>query len=112
MEARIPTKPVKVMITTDDYEIQGCLHIKVGSYQSRLSDLLNAKDVKFLPITDAVYLGVNNPEGKPSHADIMIVRIDSIKSVVPDTEAEKKATKEAQAENDYKNPNVQPKGWG
>jgi hypothetical protein len=112
METKVPTKPVKVMITTDDYEIQGYLHIKVGGYQSRLSDLLNAKDTKFLPVTDVVFLGVNNPEGEPTSADTMIIRIESIKSVVPDTAAEKKAAAEAKAEGDHKNPNVQPKGWG
>lgn len=98
------------MITTDDYEIQGYLHIKVGGYQSRLSDLLNAKDAKFIPITDAVYLQTHNPDGQPQHADTMIVRIDSIKAVVPYAEQEKKAMREAKSigeDNDMK-----PKGWG
>lgn len=110
MEAKIPTKPIKVMITTDDYEIQGCLHIKVGGYQSRLSDLLNAKDTKFIPVTDAVYLGINNPDGQPQHADTMIVRIDSIKAVVPDTREEKKAAGEVRGQG--LDGNVKPKGWG
>lgn len=112
MRAKIPTKPVKVSITTDDYEIQGYLHIKVGDYHSRLSDLLNTKDAKFIPVTDAVYLSVNAPDAEPAHADTMIVRIDSIKSVVPDTEAEKKATREARSDGDMNNPNISPKGWG
>jgi hypothetical protein len=112
MEAKVPTKPIKVSITTDDYEIQGYLHIKVGGYQSRLSDLLNAKDAKFIPVTDAVYLGVNNPEGTPAHADTMIIRISSIKAVVPNTAAEKKATNEIKGQADINNPNISPKGWG
>ena len=112
MDTKIPTKPVKVMISTDDYEIQGCLHIKVGAYHSRITDLLNSKDVKFIPITDALYLGVNDPEGEPAYADTMIVRIDSIKAVVPDPESEKKSTEEARIESNLMNPETQPKGWG
>lgn len=110
MQAKVPTKPIKVMITTDDYEIQGYLHIKVGGYQSRLSDLLNAKDTKFIPVTDAVYLSVTNPDGRPQQADTMIVRVDTIKAVVPDTREEKKANKEVQAMSPDKN--ISPQGWG
>jgi len=110
LDTKIPTKPVKVMITTDDYEIQGHLHIKVGGYQSRLSDLLNSKDARFIPVTDAVYLQVNNPEGEPQHADTMIVRISSIKAVIPYPDEEKKAAEEYRSSG-YEG-NVKPKGWG
>jgi hypothetical protein len=92
------TKPVRALITTDDYEIQGCLHIRVGGQHSRISDMLNNRESKFIPITDAIFLGVNNPEGQPRHVETMILRIDSIKAIVPDADEERKATEEARAE--------------
>jgi hypothetical protein len=118
MTDSVPTKPIKVLITTDLEVIQGYLHVKVGGYQSRISDLLNAKDIKFLPITDAVFLNVNNPKKEPDQVETIIVRIDSIRSVVPDSSSEEKAVKEAEieaeAEKEHEEPdsNLQPKGWG
>jgi hypothetical protein len=112
VDLKVPTKPVKVMISTDDYEIQGCLHIKVGSYHSRLTDLLNSKDAKFIAVTDALFLGINDPKGEPAYADTMIIRIDSIKAVLPDAEAEKKAIEEARTERNLQHPDARPKGWG
>ena len=51
LESKITTQAIKVMITTDVYEIEGFLHIKPGGYQSRVSDLLNAKGLQYIPIT-------------------------------------------------------------
>lgn len=39
----VQTQAIRVMVTTDDYEIEGFIHVKPGGYQSRVSDLLNVK---------------------------------------------------------------------
>lgn len=79
----IQTKPIKVLITTDDYEIEGCMHIKPGGYQSRLSDLLNAKDLNYIPVTDAVFRKIRHPDEPPRRAETVILKLDTVKMVVP-----------------------------
>lgn len=79
----IQTKPIKVMIATDDYEIEGNMHIKPGGYQSRLSDLLNAKELHYIPVTDVVFRKIRHPDEPPRHADTVIIKMDTIKMVVP-----------------------------
>lgn len=81
---KIKTQPTKVLITTDDYEIQGLVHIKPGGYQSRVSDLLNARDLHFIPITQATYRSLRHPGEAPRQARTVIVRLDTIKMVVPE----------------------------
>lgn len=109
MVAKVPTKPVKVTITTDDFLIQGYLHIKVGGYQSRISDLLNNKDARFIPITDAEFVDINNRVEPPQYTDTMIVRIDSIKAVVPDTADEANAARQIQSPR--WGDNASPEAW-
>lgn len=88
MGTHIQTKPVKVMVTTDDYEIQGFMHIKPGGYQSRISDLLNVKELHYVPITHAVFRKLRYPDEPPRRAETLIIRLDTIKMVVPvDAEA-------------------------
>jgi len=81
---KIKTQPKKVLITTDDYEIQGLVHIKPGGYQSRVSDLLNARDLHFIPITQATYRSLRRPDEAPRKAGTLIVRLDTIKMVIPE----------------------------
>ena len=73
-----------MLLTTDEYEIEGFLHIKPGGYQSRVSDLLNAKGLQFVPVTHVTYRSLRHPEEPARHGDTLIVRLDSIKMVVPD----------------------------
>jgi hypothetical protein len=79
----IQTKPIKVMVTTDDYEIQGYMHIKPGGYQSRISDLLNVKELHYVPITDATFRKLRQPDEPPRKAQTLILKLDTIKMVVP-----------------------------
>ncbi len=81
---KIRTKPMKVTVVTDDYEIHGLMHIKPGGYQSRVSDLLNARDLQFVPITQATYRNLRHPEEPARKAWTLIIRLDYIKMVVPE----------------------------
>ncbi len=81
--AQVPTRAVRVLITTDDYEIEGDMHIKPGGYQSRISDLLNARDLHYLPVTSVVFRRRGAESEPPRRADTVILRRDTIKMVVP-----------------------------
>ena len=86
--ARIQTQAIKVMITTDDFEIEGFMHIKPGGYQSRVSDLLNAKGQQYVPLTQVTYRNLHHPGEQPRTAETMILRIDTIKMVIPQSSPE------------------------
>ncbi|MBI5869602.1 MAG: hypothetical protein HZB44_01405 [Actinobacteria bacterium] len=79
----IETKAVRVLITTEDYEIDGFLHIKPGGYQSRVSDILNAKGQQYLPLTNATYRNIRHLEEPARKVETLIVRMDTIKMVAP-----------------------------
>jgi hypothetical protein len=83
MGAKIETHAIKVHVDTDDYEIEGYIHIKPGGYQSRLSDILNVKDVRFLPITCATCRNRRRPDEEPRQVKTMILRLETINMVVP-----------------------------
>lgn len=97
MDPKVPTHAIRVMVSTREYEIQGNLHIMAGGYQSRISDLLNKRDCKFIPITDAIFLSIRNPHGKPRHVEVALVKVDAIEMIVPDAREERKAATEAEA---------------
>ena len=92
---KFQTGTIKVSITTDDYEIEGFVHIKPGSYQSRVSDILNIKELHFIPLTHVTYRSIHNPGEPPRTAETMIVRLDTIKVVVPHENASDTAGAEA-----------------
>lgn len=83
MHTKIQTRPIRVLVTTDDYEIEGYMHIKPGGYQSRISDLLNMRDVHYLPITQVRFRNLHRPDEPLREVETMIVRLDTIKVVVP-----------------------------
>lgn len=83
INSRIQTEAVRVIITTDDDVIEGFLHIKPGGYQSRVSDLLNAKELHFLPITNATCQSLRLPDTPPRKLPTVIIKVDAIKMVVP-----------------------------
>lgn len=108
MDPKVQTHPIRVMVSTREYEIQGNLHIMAGGYQSRISDLLNKRDCKFLPITDAIFMSIRNPNGEPRHAEAVLVKVDCIEMIVPDAQEERKAADEAQTNGPD---NVVAGGW-
>lgn len=83
---KIQTETVRVIVLTDDHEIHGYMHVKPGGYQARVSDLLNHREIHYLPITEATYRSMHYPDEPPHRADTLIVRIDTIKMVVPEPE--------------------------
>jgi len=80
---KLQTEAIRVSMITDDYEIDGFMHIKPGSYQSRVSDVLNIKELHFIPLTNVNYRSLRFPNEPRRTADTMIVRLDTIKMVVP-----------------------------
>jgi len=85
---RLETKPIRVLVTTDDYEIDGYMHIKPGGYQSRVSDILNVKGLHYIPLTDATYRSLHHPEEPVRKVPTLIIRMDTIKMVAPQNGAE------------------------
>ena len=83
INSKIPTNAIRVIITTDDDIIDGYLHIKPGGYQSRVSDLLNAKELRFVPITDATCQSLALPDSPPRQLSTVIIKVDTIRMVVP-----------------------------
>lgn len=77
------------MVSTREYEIQGDLHIVAGGYQSRISDLMNRRDNKFIPITDAIFLSVWDANAEPRHAETVLVKVDCIEMIIPDVDVER-----------------------
>lgn len=88
ISTRIETIPIRVLITTDDYEIDGDIHIKPGSYQSRISDILNGKGLQYLPLTNVRYHNMHKPDDLVRKVDTLIIRMDTIKMVAPQNGAE------------------------
>ena len=84
--SKVPTDAMKVTIITEDYEIKGFMHVRAGSYQARVSDLLNIKELHYLPITDASYRKLNQPDAPVQKTQTLIIRLDTIKMVVPEDE--------------------------
>lgn len=79
------THPVRVLIITDDYEINGFIHVKPGGYLGRVSDILNQKEVRYIPVTDVVFHSLRNPDEPPRRAPTLIIRNDTIKMVAPES---------------------------
>lgn len=89
MDPKVATTPIRVMVSTREYEIQGDLHIVAGGYQSRISDLMNRRDNKFIPITDAIFLSIWDTDGEPRHAETVLVKVDCIEMIIPDAQVER-----------------------
>lgn len=83
MRARIETQAIRVIVTTEDHEIEGYIHIKPGGYQSRVSDLLNMHDLQYIPITDATITTLSQAHQTPRQVKTIIIRLDTIKMVIP-----------------------------
>ena len=81
--SRIHTETIRVLLSTDDYEINGLIHVKPGSYQSRVIDILNLKEQHFVPLTHVTYRSLRHPNEPPRSVDTLIVRLDTIKMAVP-----------------------------
>jgi len=83
IDARAKTQPVKARIVTDEYEIEGNVHIKPGVYRGRVSDILNAPEVEFIPVTQAKCTSRASSDCEPVETDCTIVQVRTIKMVFP-----------------------------
>lgn len=74
---------VRVCIETSSWTIVGTVHPPSPSYRSRLSDLLNQKDITFLSVTDAAVYRSDDLAQPAYSAPYMAVNIQSIEVVRP-----------------------------
>ena len=81
------SEEIKVSIDTGNSTIVGTVHMPFSAYRSRLSDLLNQKDISFLFITDAsVYKGdkLDEPVYRTTYLAVNLKNIDLIRPLEGD----------------------------
>lgn len=79
----VKTLPVRARILTDEYDIEGNVHLKEGHYRGRVSDILNAPEIEFIPVTDAKCTSRESADAETVEADCTIVQVSTIKMVFP-----------------------------
>jgi hypothetical protein len=78
--------PLHVVIMTDEYEIDGLVHVsRKVKEERRLSDLLNNPERRFLAVTDA-HVTYRNAGGTPRRFQFLQLRIDDIRMMHPSTQ--------------------------
>ncbi len=83
IDVRAKTQPVRAKLITDEYEIEGNVHIKPGVYRGRVSDILNAPEVEFIPVTQATCTSRGATDSEPVETDCTIVQVRTIRMVFP-----------------------------
>ena len=69
--AGMESKQERIMLETDRHRIVGMVTLASDGYRSRLSDMLNAGERIFIPVTDAVVEPLNG--GEVLHHDFVAV---------------------------------------
>lgn len=67
-----------VRIFTSDFIIEGNVHLKLGGYQERISDILNLGKMKYLPVTEAKYIERSGKSEEQAESNCVIVNVDAI----------------------------------
>lgn len=80
---RMKTEHVRVLIETARFTIVGTVHPPALSYRSRLSDLLNQKEVAFLSVTEVTVYAAGDRERELYTAPYLAINLDSIDMVQP-----------------------------
>lgn len=80
---RVKTEFVRAKILTDDYEIEGNVQVKCGLDSGRVSDILDAPDSEFIPVTQARCTSRNSRHNRPVQTDCTILQVKTIKMVFP-----------------------------
>ncbi len=77
------TDRVPVRIFTSTFEIEGNVHIKLGGYLDRISDVLNLGKTKYLPITETKYRirSDGDGDGEFKQTDCLIVNISNVEMI-------------------------------
>jgi len=82
-DARDKIQPVRARILTDEYEIEGNVHLKPGTRLGRVSDILNAPEAEFIPVTQASCTSRGSADSTPVETDCTIVQVRTIRMVFP-----------------------------
>ncbi len=80
---KLKTESVKVRIETDRHIIVGTVHPPSVSYRSRLSDLLNQKELSFLSVTEADVYTAGQPKAAISSVAFLAVNLRKIEMITP-----------------------------
>jgi hypothetical protein len=64
----------RILLETARHRIRGTVHLSRDGYRSRVSDLLNASERDFLPLTDATVEPLDGGEGPRSHGFLAVQR--------------------------------------
>ena len=80
---KVRTEKIRVSIETCSCTIVGTLHTPAISYRSRLSDLLNQKEITFLSVTDAAVYRIDDMEEPAYATPYLAVNLSSIEMVRP-----------------------------
>lgn len=75
------TERVSVRVFTTSFEILGNVHIKIGGYLDRISDVLNLGKVKYIPITETRYRPRTADDGEFIQTPCLIVNIGNIELI-------------------------------
>lgn len=82
-EAKTRTQPVRAKILTDQYEIEGNVHMKLDKLHGRVSQILDAPDIEFIPVTQATCTSRKSADSQPVQTDCTIVQVKTIRMVFP-----------------------------
>jgi hypothetical protein len=64
----------RILLETERHRIRGTVHLSRDGYRSRVSDLLNASERDFLPLTDATVESLAGGEAPQSHPFLAVQR--------------------------------------
>lgn len=72
----------RILLETERHRIRGTVHLSRDGYRSRVSDLLNASERDFLPLTDAT-VELLDGGGTPQTHGFLAVQRSHVVLVVP-----------------------------
>ena len=75
----------RVYVETERHRISGHLTLARDGYRSRVTDVLNAAERDFVPITDCV-VELIGQEGRGTHHDVVAISRHHIVLVIPEHE--------------------------
>jgi hypothetical protein len=77
------TQTQRVVLETSTRRIVGDLTLPVEGYRTRVSDLLNRRDLAFLAVTDATLEELDDSGSKPASLDFVAIGIGQLEIVYP-----------------------------
>ena len=80
---KMKTESIKVSIETCCHMIVGIVHPPALAYRSRLSDLLNQKNISFLSVTDVRVYRTSKPDELLYTTSFLAVNLSKIEMIRP-----------------------------